>query len=71
MSTITTTPPKITIAVRRLTDSVVLGAEPIYLPVRPEADAIVHECFPNVQATGLGHRSNAAERRSADQAIQM
>ncbi|MDC6663029.1 hypothetical protein N4Q66_26275, partial [Leclercia adecarboxylata] len=50
MSTITTTPPKITIAVRRLTDSVVLGAEPIYLPVRPEADAIVHGCFPNVQA---------------------
>lgn len=50
MSTITTTPPKVTPAVHRLTDSVVLGAEPVYLPVRPEADAIVHECFPNVQA---------------------
>ena len=50
MSVVTTTPPEITRAVRRLTDSVVRGAEPVYLPVQPEADAIVHECFPNVQA---------------------
>ena len=50
MSVVTTTPPEITRAVRRLTESVVRGAEPVYLPVQPEADAIVHECFPNVQA---------------------
>ncbi|MBO9792755.1 SEC-C domain-containing protein [Xanthomonas phaseoli] len=50
MSGITTTPPEITRAVRRLTESVVRGAEPVYLDVQPEADAIVHECFPNVQA---------------------
>jgi len=28
----------------------VRGAEPVYLPVQPEADAIALECFPNVQA---------------------
>ena len=50
MSVVTTTPPEITRAVRRLTESVVRGAEPVYLDVQPEADAIVHECFPNVQA---------------------
>lgn len=50
MSVVTTTPPEISRAVRRLTDSVVRGAEPVYLDVQPEADAIVHECFPNVQA---------------------
>ncbi|MBB3802275.1 hypothetical protein FHR47_002542 [Xanthomonas arboricola] len=50
MTVVTTTPPEITRAVRRLTDAVVRGAEPVYLPVQPEADAIVHECFPNVQA---------------------
>lgn len=48
MSVVTTTPPAITRAVRRLADSVVRGAEPVYLDVRPETDAIVHECFPNV-----------------------
>ncbi|MCC5091261.1 SEC-C domain-containing protein [Xanthomonas campestris] len=50
MSVVTTTPPEITRAVRRLADSVVRGAQPVYLSVHPEADAIVHECFPNVQA---------------------
>lgn len=50
MSVVTTTPPEISRAVRRLIDSVVHGAEPVYLDVQPEADAIVHECFLNVQA---------------------
>ncbi|MGH8420768.1 MAG: SEC-C domain-containing protein [Pseudomonas fluorescens] len=50
MSVVTTTPPEITRAVRRLADSVVRGAQPVYLRVQQEADAIAHECFPNVQA---------------------
>ena len=40
MSVVTTTPPEITRAVRRLTDSVVRGAEPVYLDVRPETDLV-------------------------------
>ena len=34
---------------RRLTETVVPGGEAIYLPVQPEADAVVNECFPNVE----------------------
>ena len=62
MSVVTTTPPEITRAVRRLTDSVVRGAEPVYLPVQPEADAIVHECFPNVQAKVGGTAEEVKEQ---------
>ncbi|TPD98478.1 zinc chelation protein SecC [Stenotrophomonas maltophilia] len=50
MNVVTTTPTEITRAIRYLADTVVPRAQPVYLPVQPEADAIVHECFPNVQA---------------------
>lgn len=50
MNVKTTTPPEITRAVRRLSETVVPGAELVYVPVRPEAGAVVNECFPNVQA---------------------
>lgn len=46
----TTTPPEITRAVRRLVETVVPGGEAVYLTVQPEADAVVNECFPNVEA---------------------
>lgn len=46
----TTTPPEITRAVRRLIETVVPGGEAVYLSVQPEADAVVNECFPNVEA---------------------
>lgn len=46
----TTTPPQITPAVRRLVGQVTLDGQAIYLTVQPEADAIVNECFPNVEA---------------------
>ncbi len=37
MSVVTTTPPEITRAVRRLTDSVVRGAEPVYRKRTPNS----------------------------------
>lgn len=46
----TTTPPKITRAVRRLVEAMKPGGEAAYLTVQPEADAVVNECFPNVEA---------------------
>lgn len=46
----TTTPLENTRAVRRLIERVVPGGEAIYLTVQPETDAIVNECFPNVEA---------------------
>jgi hypothetical protein len=46
----TTTPPEITRAVRQLIETVAPKGEAVYLTVRPEADAVVNECFPNVQA---------------------
>ncbi len=45
----TTTPPEITRAVRRLIETVVSRGEAVYLPVKSEADAVVNECFPNVE----------------------
>jgi len=50
MTVETTTPSEITRAVRRLTETVVPGGNPVYVPVQPEVDATVNECFPNVQA---------------------
>ncbi|MEZ0470041.1 hypothetical protein [Luteimonas salinilitoris] len=35
---------------RRLVETVVPGGEAGYLTVQPEADAVVNECFPNVEA---------------------
>lgn len=46
----TTTPPEITRAIRRLAEKVAFGNQAVYLTVQPEADAIVNECFPNVEA---------------------
>lgn len=44
------TPAQVTPAVRRLADTISPGNEPIYLTVQSEPDAVVHECFPNVEA---------------------
>lgn len=46
----TTTPSEITRAVRRLAEKIAPGSQAAYLTVRPEAEAIVNECFPNVEA---------------------
>lgn len=46
----TTTPSEITRAVRRLIEAVVPRGEAVYLTVKPAADAVVNECFPNVEA---------------------
>lgn len=45
-----TTPLEITRPVRRLIEAVVPGGEARYLTVQPEANAVVSECFPNVEA---------------------
>ena len=45
----TGTPQKITKHVRRLISKVARGTEPVYLKVEPEPDAVVSECFPNVE----------------------
>src|SRR6185437_7506238 len=50
MAVKTTTPPEITQAIRRLIERVVPGGEAVYLTVQPETDAVVNECFPNVEA---------------------
>jgi len=49
MAVKTTTPPEITQAIRRLIERVVPGGEAVYLTVQPETDAVVNECFPNVE----------------------
>jgi len=46
----TTTPPHITRHIQQLIEKVVPGGSPVYLTVQPEADAVVNECFPNVEA---------------------
>ncbi|MCR6496278.1 hypothetical protein LJB71_08640 [Thermomonas sp. S9] len=46
----TTTPGEISRPIKRLIEKVVPGGNGIYLPVNPEAGAVVNECFPNVQA---------------------
>lgn len=46
----TTTPLEISRPIKRLVERVVPGATAIYLPVMPEPDAVVNECFPNVEA---------------------
>jgi hypothetical protein len=46
----TTTPSQITRAVRRLAEKVAPGNQAVFLAVKPEADAVVNECFPNVEA---------------------
>lgn len=54
----TTTPSQITRAVRRLVDKVVPGSQAVYLNVQPETDAVINECFPNVEAkiaSSAGH----------------
>ena len=51
MTVKTTTPPEITRAVRRLIETVAAPAgEAVYLMVQAEPDAVVNECFPNVEA---------------------
>lgn len=44
------TPPEMTRAVSRLIETVVPGGEAVYLTVQPEVDAVIDECFPNVEA---------------------
>lgn len=46
----TTTPPEISRAVRRLIETVTPGGKAVYLTVQPGANAVVNECFPNVEA---------------------
>lgn len=46
----TTTPSEITRPIRGLIEQLNRGGQAVYLPVRPESDAIVNECFPNVEA---------------------
>ncbi len=46
----TTTPSHITRHIQQLIEKVVPGGSPVYLTVQPEADAVVNECFLNVEA---------------------
>ena len=46
----TTTPPAISRSVRRLIETVAPGGKAVYLTVQPGANAVVNECFPNVEA---------------------
>lgn len=46
----TTTPFEISRAIRRLVERLKPHGEAVYLMVQPEPDAVVNECFPNVEA---------------------
>jgi hypothetical protein len=46
----TTTPLEITRPIRGVIEQLNRGGQAVHLPVRPEPDAIVNECFPNVEA---------------------
>ena len=46
----TTMPPEMTRAVRRLIETVVPGGNAVHLSVEPDVNAVVNECFPNVEA---------------------